>query len=128
MSTTPDTGLPSEKLLEAKVCGFFETWGLLDRLAHVEVRWNPRLRSSAGRCLPKRLQIELNPRLLARDPGQIEVVLAHEAAHLATSLVHGFDVAPHGEEWVGFMTALGLPPRVTHDIPVARARRRRHSG
>ena len=125
MSRDPEPSLPSEQELEAKVCGFFEIWGLLDRLAHAEVHWNPRLRTSAGRCLPKRLQIELNPRLLARAPERIDEVLAHEAAHLATSLVHGFRVRPHGREWAGFMAMLGLPPRVTHDLPVERARRRR---
>lgn len=104
--------------------GFFEVWGLLDRLAHTEVRWNPRLRTSAGRCLPKRLQIELNPALLARAPERIDEVLAHEAAHLATSLVYGFGVRPHGREWREFMAQLGLPARVTHDLPVHRRRRR----
>ena len=124
MSRTPEPTLPTEEELEAKACAFFEAWGLLDRLAHVEVRWNPRLRTSAGRCLPKRLQIELNPWLMARVPDRIDEVLAHEAAHLATSLVHGFRVRPHGQEWAGYMAKLGLPPRVTHNFPVERSKRR----
>ncbi len=114
----PPPALPSEARLEARACEFFATWGLLDRLAHVEVIWNRRLRTTAGRALPKRLQIQLNPRLLARVPAQLDEVLAHEAAHLATALVHGVGVPPHGPQWADFMAQLGLPPRTTHDFPV----------
>ena len=124
MNKSPEDSLPTEDQLEGRLSAFFEVWGLLDRLAHTEVRWNPRLRTSAGRCLPKRLQIELNPGLLAGAPERIDEVLAHEAAHLATSLVHGFGVRPHGREWAGFMAQLGFPPRVTHDLVVRRPRRR----
>ena len=116
-------GLPSSESLEARACEFFRAWGVLDRLAHVEVVFNSRLQTTAGRARLRRLQIELNPHLLERFPKAIDRVLAHEAAHLATWLVHGEDVAQHGSEWRAMMRAIGQSADVTHDLPVDDLRR-----
>ena len=110
--------LPEPADLEARARSFFDTWGVLDRLAHVQVVWNRRLRTTAGRSRPRALQIELNPQLLSRVPERIDEVLAHEAAHLATALTHGSRARHHGPEWSNLMEAVGLKPRARHDFPV----------
>ena len=109
--------MPAE--LEARARNLFDTWGVLDRLPHVQVVWNSRLRTTAGRSRPRALQIELNPNLLARVPERIDEVLAHEAAHLATALTHGPRVRHHGPEWTSLMEAVGLEPRARHEFPVS---------
>ena len=93
-------------------------WGVLDRLANVEVIWNRRLRTTAGRAHLRELTIQLNPRLLARVPYRIDEVLAHEAAHLAVGLVHGTTVPHHGPEWSAWMVEVGHDPNAKHDFPV----------
>ncbi len=111
--------LPDEEELEARARELFSLWGVIDRLAHVEVLWNRRLRTSAGRAHLRTIQIHLNPRLLSRVPERIDEVLTHEAAHLAVALVHGRRARHHGPEWVALMTAAGHDANRTHDFPVA---------
>ena len=115
MAQAPSADLPTEAELEARARGFLAEWGEAERLAHVEVLYNPRLRTTAGRVWPRRLQIELNPHLLAIVPGRISEVLAHEAAHLVVAVRHGA-AAPHGPEWSALMESAGFPPRARHDL------------
>ena len=81
--------MPAAAELEARARRLFALWGELARLAHIEVIYNARLRTTAGRAFLRRLQIELNPHLLARVPERLDEVLAHEAAHLVVALRHG---------------------------------------
>ena len=90
------------------------------------VGWNERLRSTAGRAFGREGRIELNPRLLAHRQRELHVVLVHEAAHLAAHRLYGPSVPPHGRHWRALMRLCGLPPAITHDLPVPPARRRRH--
>ena len=116
---TAGPALPTEEELESRVRELFAAWGALDDgMAHVEVVWNSRLRTTAGRVFMKRLQIQLNPRLLARVPERIDEVLAHEAAHLVTYRRHGSAVSQHGGEWQGLMESAGFAGAATHDFPI----------
>ncbi len=87
----------------------------LDELAErVEVRWNPRMRTAAGRAFTKIWRIELNPRLQSLPEGQRERELRstflHELAHLfATARSPGRRIAPHGDEWRAACADLGIP-------------------
>ena len=100
----------------------------------VRARWNPRLRSTAGRAFARENAVELNPRLAAH-PGEIERTLRHELAHLlvawraaaATRRSHRPD--PHGPEWRRACADLGIVDETRcHRLELAPRRRvaRRH--
>ncbi len=76
----------------------------------VEVRWNPRLRSTVARTLfTKPMIIEISPRYHFAHPVELSETLAHEFAHV----LH--PNAGHGEPWRTELRAalqrLGLPER-----------------
>ena len=56
--------LPTPEQLQRRCAELFELWQVLDK--DVEVVWNARLATTAGRAYVRRGSIELNPRLLAR--------------------------------------------------------------
>ena len=105
------------------------------RSGAVRARWNPRLRSTAGRAFARANVIELNPRLVAH-PGEVERTLRHELAHLlvawrtaaaATRRRHWPD--PHGPEWRRACADLGIADETRcHRLELAPRRRvaRRH--
>lgn len=102
-----------------------ELWGVIDLRAAIEIRWNPRLRTTVGRALLDDMVLELNPRLLARHPGEVRPVLVHEAAHLVVRRLHGPRAAAHGPAWKALMRRAGESTRATHDLDVAGLRQRR---
>lgn len=118
--------LPSAAELERRAAALLADWRVPDTA--VAVRWNRRLTTTAGHAFVRSARIELNPTLLARAPEQVPVVLAHEAAHVATFRLFGPNVPAHGRHWRSLMRLAGHPPDVTHDIPCddvrARGRRR----
>ncbi|MCA8974211.1 MAG: SprT-like domain-containing protein [Planctomycetes bacterium] len=119
--------LPTNAELESRVAELFAMWRVGERA--IEVRWNERLSTSAGRAFVRRGRIELNPGLLAAHSDQIPVVLTHEAAHVAAWRLFGPAAESHGRQWRALMRLAGLPPAVTHDLPVERKpghRRRRY--
>jgi SprT protein len=78
--------------------------------ARVRVRWNARMRSTAGTALTSKSLITLNPRL--RDFGDEEVdrTLRHELAHLLAHFRAGRRrIAAHGPEWQQACRDLGIP-------------------
>lgn len=87
--------------------------------------YNRRMRTRAGAAFPLRHHIDLNPRLLAREPRVCHEVFAHELAHLVVHADHGLAVRPHGPEWRALMRAAGFEPRVRHDLDVRGLQRRR---
>ena len=115
--------LPSEGELQRRAADLFRRWRVGN--TDVEVAWNRRLSTTAGRAFVRRGRIELNPRLLAREPEHIEVVLTHEAAHVAAFRLFGEHIAAHGRHWRSLMRLAGQPPEVTHKLPVDDLRRRR---
>ncbi|SRR5579862_336602 len=90
----------------------------------VRVRWNNRMRSTAGTAHGQSALISLNPKLLAFGPDEIDRTLRHEIAHLAARFRAGRRrIAPHGAEWKRACHDLGLgaEPRC-HDLPLPRRR------
>ena len=90
----------------------------------VTVRWNPRLRNTAGLAYPSRNLILLNPRLVQFGPAELDRTLRHELAHLlAHHRVGKKRIEPHGPEWRAACRDLGLPNESrTHDLPLPRHR------
>lgn len=114
--------LPNPEELQRRCTALFELWRVLD--TDVEVTWNTRLSTTAGRAFVQRGCIELNPRLLVRVPDEIDGVLIHEAAHVAAFRLFGNNIPAHGRHWRSLMRAAGQEPRVTHRLPVDGLRRR----
>lgn len=90
--------------------------------ATVQVYWNSRMRSTAGRAYCRDNRIELNPQLQNVAAEQIELTLRHELAHL---LAHARSrprvIKPHGVEWRLACADLGIPhATVTHRLPLKR--------
>lgn len=90
--------------------------------ARLRVRWNSRMRSTAGTALASKSLITLNPRL--RDFGDEEVdrTLRHELAHLLAHFRAGRRrIAPHGPEWQRACRDLGLTDeKRCHTLPLPR--------
>lgn len=75
----------------------------------LQVKWNPRMRSTAGRATWPDAIVELNP--LLRDIGEDEVqrTLLHELAHLVAFERAGRrKIRPHGPEWQRACADLGI--------------------
>jgi len=115
--------LPEPAALERRVTELLTIWRVPPGPA-VSVCWNGRLRTTAGRAFMEDGRIELNPTLLLAQPDEIPVVVVHEAAHVAVYRMFGPRVPPHGRHWRALMRLAGLPPDVTHDLPVRRMGRR----
>jgi len=115
--------LPDADELAQRAAGLLRQWRVAD--AAVRVVWNDRLTTTAGRAFLRNARIELNPRLLAREPGQLPTVLAHETAHIAAFRLFGPNIPAHGRQWRSLMRLAGHEPDVTHRIPVDDVRRGR---
>lgn len=118
--------LPAAEELERRAAVLLAQWRVAETA--VRVQWNRRLSTTAGRAFLRGARIELNPRLLARAPDQVPVVLAHEAAHIAAFRLFGPNIPAHGRHWRSLMRLAGHQPEITHKIPVDRpktSRRRR---
>lgn len=87
----------------------------LPKLAEtVEVSWNSRMRTAAGRAFFKTNRIELNPKLQSlpeeRRPHEIQNTFLHELAHLVSfARSKGRRIQPHGLEWKKACADLGIP-------------------
>src|SRR5205823_4961165 len=94
--------------------------------ARVQVRWNPRMRTTAGLARYADSLVILNPKLAQFGMDEIDRTLRHELAHLVAKFRAGRRrIAPHGVEWKAACRELVLPgePRC-HDLPLPRAQRR----
>ena len=89
-----------------------ELWHVptLGSALHIEL--SPRLRCSLGRCYPASGRVRVSPRLFDAPRDTVREVLCHEAAHVATHMLHGRLARPHGREWAGLMRAAGYEPKV----------------
>jgi predicted SprT family Zn-dependent metalloprotease len=88
----------------------------------VKVRWNPRMRSTAGTALIAESLITLNPRLLDFGNREVDRTLRHELAHLLAHHRAGRRrIEPHGPEWERACRDLGLPDeKRCHTLPLPR--------
>ena len=91
--------------------------GLADR---VSVVWNRRMRSTAGRAMWPKAQIELNPGLEKIGQGEVRRTLLHELAHLvAYERCRSRHIRPHGPEWQEACRELGIPgEQASHHLPL----------
>lgn len=92
---------------------------LAERLS---VRWNPKMRSTAGTANWTKCLISLNPQLRAFGDAEVDGTLRHELAHLLAQYHAGKRrIPPHGAEWRRACADLGLPnEKRCHDLPLKR--------
>jgi SprT protein len=88
----------------------------------VAVRWNPRMRSTAGSAFVAKALITLNPRLREFGEEEVDRTLRHELAHLVAHHRAGRRrIAPHGPEWERACRELGLrDEQRCHTLPLPR--------
>lgn len=115
--------LPPAEALRQRAEQLLGEWRVVDTA--VDVVWNERLTTTAGRAFVRRGRVELNPHLLRRALDQIEGVLVHETAHVAAFRLFGGNIPAHGRHWRSLMRLAGQPPEVTHRIPLDGVRPRR---
>lgn len=97
------------------------------REINVIVRWNSRLRTTAGLANWQTRTISLNPKLIEVSPNEVQRTLRHELAHfLAQYRVGRRRIAAHGPEWREACKALGIPNEARcHDLPFKRTKQER---
>ncbi len=101
---------------------------MLPKLASfVKVRWNLRLRTTAGRAYRDKLLIELNPMLVRVSDEEVDRTMRHELAHLVAYARAGTRrIQPHGPEWRQACADLGIPGEDRcHDLPFDRIQQKR---
>lgn len=103
---------PPSANLTALMRPWARRWGLPGLEDGVRVRFNPRLRRSAGRCSPATGEISLHPALASAPPQSLATVLCHELAHVAAYQLHGRAARPHGPEWAELVIQAGHRPSV----------------
>lgn len=91
------------------------------------VRWNPRLRTTAGLACWQTKTITLNPGLIELSPAEVQRTLRHELAHFLAQHRAGRKRIPaHGAEWRQACRDLGIPRESRcHDLPFKRTKMER---
>jgi predicted SprT family Zn-dependent metalloprotease len=92
----------------------------LENLAErVQVGWNSRLQTTAGRAWWPDAVIELNPKLKGVGDEELWRTVRHELAHLVAYERAGRRrIAAHGDEWRIACRELGIPgERAVHALP-----------
>lgn len=108
--------------LEETIRTLLRALGCDDLSARVRVRWNARMRSTAGTACAGKSLITLNPRLREFGDAEIDRTLRHELAHLLAQHRAGRRrISPHGREWQQACRDLGLADETRcHDLPLPR--------
>jgi SprT protein len=108
--------------LHAKASELLAAIGLRELAAQVAVRWNPRMRSTAGTADYRRQVINLNPRLVEFGDDEVDRTLRHELAHIvARHRNPRRRIAPHGAEWRRACADLGIADEnARHTLPLPR--------
>jgi SprT protein len=91
----------------------------------VQVEWNARLKTCAGRADSRTKLISLNPRLREHGHAEIDRTLRHELAHLLAQFRTGRRrVLPHGAEWRAACRDLGIGDETRcHHLPFPASKR-----
>jgi SprT protein len=116
-------------ILEEKARSLLRARGVAGLAERLRVRWNKRMRSTAGAAFFEKVLITLNPRLRDFGVEEIERTLRHELAHLLAQHRAGRRrITPHGREWQAACAELGLEDeKRCHDLPLpSRTLPRRH--
>ncbi|MEI8235046.1 MAG: SprT-like domain-containing protein [Verrucomicrobiota bacterium] len=92
----------------------------LARLVHV--RWNRRLRTTAGLANYTHWTVALNPKVVPFGMEEVDRTLRHELAHLLARYRAGRRrIQPHGPEWRQACADLGLDgEKRCHELPLPR--------
>ena len=123
---SPAPAIPSAKNdasgLEETARALLLALGCADLATHVRVRWNARMRSTAGTACAAKSLITLNPRLREFADTETDRTLRHELAHLLAQHRAGHRrISPHGREWQQACRDLGLSDeKRCHDLPLPR--------
>lgn len=112
--------------LEAEARQWLTDLGLHEGSLRLQVKWNSRLRSTAGYAHWPQWTVELNPKL-SEFEGQVMRTLKHEVAHLVAYARAGRKrIEPHGVEWQLACDHLGIPGEsARHTLPLPRSQRER---
>ncbi|MEI9896917.1 MAG: SprT-like domain-containing protein [Chthoniobacter sp.] len=108
--------------MEAKARELLHALHYPELAKRVVVRWNSRMRSTAGTALVAKALITLNPRLCAIGESEVDRTLRHELAHLLAHHRAGRKrIEPHGPEWQQACRDLGLlDEKRCHTLPLPR--------
>jgi SprT protein len=111
-----------DESLEAECRVHLTRLGMKNMLKRIQVRWNPRLRSTAGYATFPAWHIDLNP-LLKNFPGEVRRTVLHELAHLVAYQRKGHTrIKPHGREWKKACADLGIPDETAqHKLALPRS-------
>lgn len=118
----PGPNLPKASELLAESRALLVSAGAPSLADRVAVRWNARMKSTAGMAYWTKSLVTLNPRLAQFGAAEIDRTLRHELAHLlAQERVGKRRIPPHGAEWKKACRDLGLhDEKRTHDLPLPR--------
>ena len=118
----PSVSPPGDAALTAHARELLHPLGCATLAARIRVRWNPRMRTTAGLASYEHLLVTLNPKLVQFGDAEIDKTLRHELAHLLAHHRAGRRrIAPHGAEWKNACIDLGLPgEKRCHDLPLPR--------
>lgn len=118
--------LPRDPLLEAHAKSLLEPHAP-ELGKRIIVRWNKRLRTTAGLACYQTSEVILHPALKSISETEVEKILRHELAHLlARDRSRKRKIAPHGVEWRQACRDLGIPNESrTHQLPFVRYRQQR---
>ncbi len=105
--------------LEAKAREMLQLVDARRLIPLVQVEWNPRLSTAAGRADFQKKRICLNPRLHEHGAAEIDRTLRHELAHLLAQFRAGRRrISPHGPEWHQACEDLGIADETRcHTLP-----------
>lgn len=94
----------------------------------IQVSWNARMQTTAGRAWWPDRVIELNPKLKTQPAEELWRTLKHELAHLVAYERAGRrHTEPHGPEWRQACAELGIPnEQPFHTLPFKRRRMKRN--
>jgi predicted SprT family Zn-dependent metalloprotease len=90
-----------------------EVWGCSGLEQRISFQVSSRLRTTLGRCAPRRREVRIASFLLDAPDALLDEVLCHESAHVAVYELHGPAPRPHGAEWRTLMRAVGFEARVS---------------
>ena len=97
------------KRLRLEAGQWARTWKAPSLPKMIEIRTNPRLRTTIARYLRDQNAIEVGVKFLVLRNRKSEV-LAHELAHAAVKHRFGNAAKTHGKEWQALVEAVGFKP------------------
>ena len=119
MVTKKKLDLKGKDVIRTGECvSLLEELGLSGLGKRLEVRWNGRMRSCAGRATWPVALVELNPRLTEISEEEVRRTMLHELAHLVAYERSGNRrIQAHGVQWRQACSDLGIPgEKATHQL------------